>query len=44
MNDWRERNELLLEDLKEKYRLDRSSEYSIQITDRNDGNLVFVKD
>ena len=40
----RERNELLLEDLKEKYRLDRSSEYSIQITDRNDGNLVFVKD
>ena len=40
----RERNELLLEDLKEKYRLDNSAEYSIQITDQNDGNLVFVKD
>lgn len=39
----RERNEELLENLKEKYRLDPTSQYNVQISEDNNGNLVFVK-
>tara|TARA_B100000963_G_C22618005_1_gene668394 strand:+ start:1246 stop:1677 length:432 start_codon:yes stop_codon:yes gene_type:complete len=39
----RARNEELLESLKEKYKLDPTSQYNVQISEDNDGNLVFVK-
>ena len=40
----REQNEKFVDSLKEKYRLDPTSTYSIQINESDDGNLVFVKE
>ena len=40
----RDNNEKFVESLKEKYRLDPTSEYLIQLSSSEDGNLVFVKE
>ena len=40
----RQNNDEWIENLKESYRVDRNSSYSVIIDENNEGNLAFVKE